>query len=240
LALSACGGTSQKKVHDGEAGESNVGGNGGSLSGGRGGTGAPPTGGFSGTHVDGGTGGFSGTAGQAGAGAVSGASPTMTRAEPTERGVRINFADTALAYELTCDSETSLVKANGERWIDERPPCNQPYYLDGVYESNVETFQCYGCDYISCEPFPASRTFSTVDYVQVGFRPAPNDEAEFGPRSGGEGGGAGAANEIPDVARRVYRGPLTLTIRYYTDDSCSSRLQIQPPVTFVRPRPSPS
>jgi hypothetical protein len=200
--------------------------------GGRGGTGAQPTGGIGGTYPDGGTSGVGGTTGQAGAGAASGAYPAMTRAEATERGVRIYFAGTALAFALTCDSETSLAKANGQPWIDERPPCNEPYYLDGVYEANVETFQCYGCDFITCEPFPESRNFSTVDYVQVGFRPAPIDEDGFEPSVGGEGGGAGAANEIPDVVRRVYRDPLTLTIRSYSDATCSGRLHTQPPVTF--------
>jgi hypothetical protein len=225
LALPACGGSSRKTVSDGEAGESTMGGSGGTGAGGRGGTGAQPTGGFSGDLGGGGTGGF---AGGAGTGGASGAYPTMSSAELTTNGVIVHYRDIELASEIICGFGTTVVKASGQPWIDDRPPCGQPYYIDDVYEENPLRLGCMGCDYRTCSPFPRSHTFPTVDYVLVGFKAAPNGGA------GGEGSGgeAGAGDEIPDIESRIYRGALTLTIRYHTDGRCAGDLQEQPPVTF--------
>jgi hypothetical protein len=124
------------------------------------------------------------------------------------------------------------VKASGEAWIDDRPPCGHPYFIDGAYEENPLILGCNGCDVLSCAPFPRYHAFETVDYVQIGTRPDPNGGAGGAPGAGGEPGGAGAPNEIPDIQSRIYRGPLTLTIRYYADGRCSTPIQSQPPVTF--------
>ena len=178
-----------------------------------------PTGGLAGSVIDDGT---SGTAGRA-------VAPTMNHAERFGRGVRVYFDDTMGAYELTCSgSETGLTKANGGTFVDNRPACSIPYYLDGRYEENVETFACYGCDYVTCEPFPSSMTFNVLEYVQTGVRPAPDDGAA------GESGAGGGPPEIADFVSRVYPGPYELTIRYYTDPTChKGQVFVRPPVAFA-------
>lgn len=232
VAFFACGGSSTRSVSDGEGGVSQVGGIGGTGgfggtgTGGRGGTGAQPTGGFSGTDVDGGTGGLGGSAGSAGTAGASGAGPSMNRVQISTNGYLIYYDDISLASEIPCTRQTTLVKANGEAWIDERPPCGEPYFIDGVYEENELDPSCNGCGVLTCAPFPRYHSFDTIDYVQIGTRPDPNDGA------GGEPGGAGAPNEIPDIRSSIFRGPLTLTIRYYADGRCSTPIQSQPPVTF--------
>jgi hypothetical protein len=229
LALAACGGSSKRTVSDGEAGEPSTGGIGGTGAGGRGGTDAQPTGGVSGDLPYGGTSGFGGNAGVGGA---SGAYPTMSSAELTTNGVIVHYRDIELASELICGFGTTVVKASGQPWIDDRPPCGQPYYIDDVYQENPLSLACLGCDFRRCSPFPRSHTFRTVDYVQTGYRPPPNDGAGGEGGASGEAGGAGGINEIPDIQSQIYRGPLTLTIRYYTDGRCAGDLQEQPPVTF--------
>jgi hypothetical protein len=150
----------------------------------------------------------------------------MSRAELTPTGVIIHFQDIALASERNCFPGSTLVKADGSPWVDERPPCGQAYYLDDVYEENPSIFGCGGggCDVQMCYPFRESQSFPTLDYVRTGSRPAPAGGA------GGQAGGGGAP--IPDIERRVYRGALTLTIRYFTND-CPPSQQSSPPVTFT-------
>jgi hypothetical protein len=236
LALVACAPTT-KTISKGDGAGGDIsspppGGTAGIGAGGTGSKGVPPTGGVAGIYVDGGTGGTSGidTGGTSGtAGAVAG--PTMNHAEWFDRNVRVVFDGSQGAWELVCGStETSLIKANHRPFVDERPACGTPYYLDGRYDENVESEICYGCDYVACVPFPASKTFSVLEYVQNGVRPAPDDGA------GGEAGAGGAPPDIADIYSHPYPGPYELTIRYYTDRTCERTGAIaRSPVTFSLP-----
>ena len=127
------------------------------------------------------------------------------------------FTNTAGAFEFTCIEGSSLDKANGEPWRDERPALclGNPYYLDDEYVPNL----CALCDAVSCGPFASSKTFVTQDFLRTGTRAPPD-------------GVTGAPEEVPVVESVADPGPYLLTIRYYADSSCSEPVKEKTPLSI--------
>jgi hypothetical protein len=216
LAAVACGGSSKKTTSEDGAGGDSGSSTGGFEAGGTSGASGASTGG---SAIVGGT---SGSAGLTGYGV-----PRFVAASRQGDLLQVTVENHIGAYERTCFGETSLAKANGERFVDNRPACGIPYYLADSYEENLDTEACHGCDVVSCVPYPPSRVFISYDVLQTGVRPPPDSGA-------GGGSDAGiASSDIPVFERVFYPGPYTLTIRYFTDSSCTQPIQEKAPITFA-------
>ena len=220
LALLACG-ASAKSNSSNDGGEtSDTGGNAGS--GGASGSAGTPAGGSAGV----------GTGGIAGSSVSVPAALTLNHAERIGTSVVLYFDNVAGAYEFTCVAGSSLVKASGESWRDERPPhCGgQAYYFDGTYVENAWSLGCLGCDVVSCVPFAQSISFRATDLLQTGVRSPPGGAGG----AGSAGGGAGASL-VPVIESVVDPGPYLLYVRYYTDSSCTGPVRELPPLPIALP-----
>ena len=152
--------------------------------------------------------------------------PRMVAASRQGDLVQVTFENHIGAYERTCVNDgTSLGKSNGGPFVDNRPACGIPHYFEDAYEIYGDV--CFGCDVLSCVPFWPTKSFVSYDVLQSGTRPPPDSGADGGSDAGD------ASDDIPVFEKAFYPGPYTLTIRYYTDSSCTEPIQEEPPTTFA-------
>lgn len=143
--------------------------------------------------------------------------PSYARIMRNSDSLVVFFTNTAEAFEFTCIESSTLAKANGDPWHDERPaPClGEPYYLDDAYVPNL----CARCDVLSCTSFASSKTFGTQDFLQTGTRPPPDGVTE-------------APADVPVIESAADLGPYLLTIRYYADSTCSEPIAEKTPIVI--------